>query len=1579
MSNIASLLLLGILSVSFQLTAATAIAKSMAPAGSRPNIILILTDDQETGSFAFMPHLQELLVNQGTTLENFIFNVSLCCPSRASILRGQYAHNHQVFTIKAPDGGFKRFRDLGHEQSTVATWLQAAGYRTALLGKYFNQYPARDKTYVPPGWDEWYAIISGHYQNYQLNENGEIVQYGGSPADYETDVLARKAVEFIGRSAGRSPFFIYLAPYAPHRPLIPAERHSDKFATERAPRPPSFNEADVSDKPAWIRELAAFDPNKIEEIDERYRGRLRLLLAVDDMIKSIVDKLVATGQLDNTYLFFMTDNGYHLGEQRMELGKNSPYEPSIRVPLVVRGPGVPRAQKVEHLVSNIDLAPTFAEIAGTAAPSFVDGVSLMPLLKNEPAAISDWREAVLIQHWQFDGTGGDIPEFRGIRTNDHLYVEYGTDELELYDLRADPYQLQSLHASAPDDLILSMATRLQDLGDCAGADCFQPGAGPATRRRLQITTAGSGRVSLSPPPISGTYSDGTEVTLTAIADPGWQLDRWSGDVTGRTTSAVVTMDRDRNVTATFVRESGDFTAAKSLEFAAAQLARTVLAVKDPGKYPRTALTEGNWRTTDAGTWTSGFFPGCLWYMYDMTSDAVWRRRAESWTAGLEKVKFETGTHDVGFIMFSSFGNGYRLAESETYRDILLQTAHSLASRYNPVVGCIQSWNAGSRGIFPVIVDNLMNLEILFWAARNGGEQSWYDMAVSHALRTRQDHVREDGGTYQIVDYDPATGGITTKSSSQGYQAESTWARGQAWGLYGFTMTYRETGDSRFLQTARKLADFYIDNLPEDFVPFWDFDAPNIPDEPKEASAAAIAASALVELSTLVTDTGAADRYRHTARNILASLSSPAYLAEGSNSSAILLHSNSNVNKNKEVDVSLIHADYYFIEALLRFQRLSEGNGGPRRHRLTVATSGAGRVDLNPPPFNGAYDAGTEVQLTAVADPGWQFSFWSEDLAGVSNPTTLLMNSEKNVAVTFTESSGGPAQHTLTTNTIGDGRVVLNPAPVDGRYDEGTVVTLLAESSPGWQFDSWGGDDLLGSANAGTDSIRMDTDKLVTASFAQAAGTQTTTRIEAEAMTLTNFVVEVNNRTWSGETGIKLSGSSGTATTSLAPGTYDIVVRYLDEPDGPATMEARIGGDLVDTWRLQENNDALISRQVATDYVVGTPALFELRGSKNAGERARVDYVEFTSSGTGSSPFPYTMSTQIIGSGSVTLTPPGGVYDPGTLVTLTAKPAPGWEFRSWHGDILGSGSASTDSVTMTSNKNVTVNFVQPGAGGTVATFFPSEDTRVKSEPAARNYGSNEELRLRQTSVLQYAYLKFELAQLVGPLQSATLRLFCTEGSRDGGEIYSVSNNYIGSNTAWVEEGMDWTNKPDLAGAILSRAGSVAANTWVEFDVSSAVTGDGTLSLGLKNRSSDKVIYSSKEGEFPPELLVVAGDGAGAVEVVAPPFSSLAAELHNANAPRAFSLAANYPNPFNPATSIRYSVPASAAAGVRVVMEIFNIKGEKVITLVDHFHAPGSYVAAWNGRDAFGRPGSSGVYIYRLRAANFTATRSMMLVK
>ena len=361
-------------------------------AASKPNMIFIIADDLDTASMSQLPRLQSLLADHGVTFTNYFVSLALCCPSRASILRGQYAHNTKIFTNAPPGGGFATFRDLGHEESTIATWLREAGYRTVLLGKYLNGYPMT--TYVPPGWDEWYAVAGGvNFFNYSLNENGQLVRYGSDPEAYLTDVLSDKAADFIRRTApSAQPFFMYVAPYAPHQPATPAPRYAETFVGVEAPRTLSFNESDVSDKPLWVRNTPLRTPAQIAQLDALYRKRLQSMLAVEDLVARLLETLRAVSQLGNTYIVLTSDNGFHLGQHRLPAGKNSAYDEDIRVPLIVRGPGVPRGTAVDHLAVNIDLAPTFAELGGTAAPAFVDGRSLLALLRPDPPPPEHWRK-----------------------------------------------------------------------------------------------------------------------------------------------------------------------------------------------------------------------------------------------------------------------------------------------------------------------------------------------------------------------------------------------------------------------------------------------------------------------------------------------------------------------------------------------------------------------------------------------------------------------------------------------------------------------------------------------------------------------------------------------------------------------------------------------------------------------------------------------------------------------------------------------------------------------------------------------------------------------------------------------------------------------------------------------------------------------------------------------------------------------------------------------------------------------------------------------------------------------------------
>jgi hypothetical protein len=359
--------------------------------------------------------------------------------------------------------------------------------------------------------------------------------------------------------------------------------------------------------------------------------------------------------------------------------------------------------------------------------------------------------------------------------------------------------------------------------------------------------------------------------------------------------------------------------AKNFKVIESQLWSSASSLTDTLRFPRTTSPDGKLKTVPSNDWTSAFYAGNLWYLYDRTKDKKWEQEARRWTAGLEKEKYNTHTHDLGFMLYCSFGNGLRLTNDPAYKDILIQGARSLSTRFNKKAGVIRSWDHG-KWHFPVIIDNMMNLEFLFWATKVTGDSSFYKIAVTHANTTLKNHFRPDNSSYHVIDYDTLTGDVIAKVTAQGAANESAWARGQAWGLYGYTVTYRETKDKRYLDQAVKIAEFFLNhpNLPKDKIPYWDFNAPNIPNEERDASAAAIAASSLLELSDYVKN---GSKYRKAAKEILTSLSSPAYLADvGTNNNFILKHSVGHKPAKSEIDVPIIYADYYYIEALLRYER-----------------------------------------------------------------------------------------------------------------------------------------------------------------------------------------------------------------------------------------------------------------------------------------------------------------------------------------------------------------------------------------------------------------------------------------------------------------------------------------------------------------------------------------------------------------------------------------------------------------------------------------------------------------------------------
>jgi arylsulfatase A-like enzyme len=407
-----------------------------AAATTRPNIVFIVTDDQRVDQLARMPAVDGLARN-GIRFTNAYVSNALCCPSRATIISGRYSHSTRVYTNDPnhPLGGWPAFRPS--ESSTVATWLRSAGYRTGLIGKYMNGYARGTAPPVtPPGWNRWFALtnVPGYY-TYKVADNGVFRQFGSRAADYSTDVLGGRAVSFIRDTPAATPLFLYFAPYAPHDPFTPPARYVGTVPVTSSWRPPNFNEADVSDKPAWLRTLAMQDGATLDRVWASQAGTLR---AVDDAVQRIVDTLRATGRLQNTLIVFTSDNGLQTGSHRFHR-KEAPHRESVRVPLVVRYDPLTRpfaGTTVTSLVENVDYAPTAADAAGVASPG-ADGRSLLPVLRDPSAP---WRSDVLLEHFQWNSP---VPTYCGVVTKTHKLVEYATGERELYDLVADPFELES--------------------------------------------------------------------------------------------------------------------------------------------------------------------------------------------------------------------------------------------------------------------------------------------------------------------------------------------------------------------------------------------------------------------------------------------------------------------------------------------------------------------------------------------------------------------------------------------------------------------------------------------------------------------------------------------------------------------------------------------------------------------------------------------------------------------------------------------------------------------------------------------------------------------------------------------------------------------------------------------------------------------------------------------------------------------------------------------------------------------------------------------------------------------------------
>jgi N-acetylglucosamine-6-sulfatase len=436
---------------------------------AKPNFVYILADDMRYDDLKYMPKTRSLLGARGMRFKETFVSFPICCPSRATIMRGQYAHNTGQWF---PDRGWQAYKAAGYERDNVATRLRDAGYRTGLFGKYLNGYSRSSAgTYVPPGWVDWFASEIGYYK-YDVNDNGTIVHYGSEKSDYSTDVIRKRTQQFIDKSVSkRKPFFAYVAPKAPHRPRIPAPRDVHTYDGEKAPRPTSFNEHDVSDKPPWISSLPPLSNDQIAQIDARQEDRAETLQALDDLVEGVVNKLRSEGVLNNTYIFFTSDNGWESGEHRIPEGKQQPYEESIHMPLLVRGPEVTAGSTTNKLALNTDYLPTFTDLAGIPRPSYVDGRSLRPILEGRATT---WRTAILLEIRHREQTMSSY----GIRTsNGSKYIEYDGGFRELYNLKTDSYELSNDYdaASPPTSL---MERLLQALKGCARTSCRVAENGP---------------------------------------------------------------------------------------------------------------------------------------------------------------------------------------------------------------------------------------------------------------------------------------------------------------------------------------------------------------------------------------------------------------------------------------------------------------------------------------------------------------------------------------------------------------------------------------------------------------------------------------------------------------------------------------------------------------------------------------------------------------------------------------------------------------------------------------------------------------------------------------------------------------------------------------------------------------------------------------------------------------------------------------------------------------------------------------------------------------------------------------------
>lgn len=455
-------------------------SESAAPLPAKiDNVVLILADDLDWALFNQVPRLAAL-TDMGMTFTNHTVTDSLCCPSRVSIFRGQYIHNHRVISnIAKTGGGWPTFRDRREERDCLPVWLQAAGVETALYGKYLNDFPEKPKeaTYVPPGWSDWGVPISrgdaysGY--NYILNENGNLKSFGNSPTDFLNDVITNKTTQFIRQTT--KPFFVQLSTYSPHKPAPVADRNRSKQATTIAPRTPAYNAYGV-DEPIWMSKIKPLSPRLLAKVDNQWRKRAKSAESVADSVEAVLATLKATGKDANTLVIVTSDNGYHMGERRMFKGKRTPYASDTVVPMILIGPGVPAGVTVNEMTSTIDLAPTITDLLGGSAPNWVDGRSLKDFIATGVAP-GNWRDAALSESLGIstpddpDYQKNAPPQYFALRTPEWLYVEYKDGSRTLYNRVTDPYEMVNVIKTADPVLVALLSAQLNQLSTCSGDTC----------------------------------------------------------------------------------------------------------------------------------------------------------------------------------------------------------------------------------------------------------------------------------------------------------------------------------------------------------------------------------------------------------------------------------------------------------------------------------------------------------------------------------------------------------------------------------------------------------------------------------------------------------------------------------------------------------------------------------------------------------------------------------------------------------------------------------------------------------------------------------------------------------------------------------------------------------------------------------------------------------------------------------------------------------------------------------------------------------------------------------------------------